>query len=53
MTALSPTIIAGLPNWRKRDFDTAIADENEAIEFGPKMANAYMRRGRMRYADRR
>ena len=40
----------GAAHWRKRDFDAAIADENEAIKIDPKFADAYMRRGASYFA---
>src|ERR1700759_718818 len=35
----------GVAYWRKRDFNRAIADYDEAIRIDPQSARAYMRRG--------
>ena len=37
-------VIRGSAHWRQRDFDQAIADENEAIRIDPNLAAAYVAR---------
>jgi len=37
--------LRGAAHWRQRDFDDAIADENEAIKIDPNLAAAYAARG--------
>jgi tetratricopeptide (TPR) repeat protein len=37
--------IRGAAHWRQRDFDKAIADENDAIAINPRLSGAYVTRG--------
>lgn len=45
-------VIRGSAHWRQRDFDQAIADENEAIKIDPNLAAAYVARSAA-YGSRR
>src|SRR6202043_4137754 len=37
-------VVRGSAHWRQRDFDAAIADENEAIKIDPNLAAAHVAR---------